>query len=123
MASAQITVEHLRKFSDDVSEESSDRFVPFEQIELLKGKGRETTTSFSESIALASVDYPDMATTAIWLHCPEKLKLLTAPQVLAVHLIKFAHNEWFPISLKRSLVRQGFLLGDGPGKSEWSSFN
>lgn len=115
MASVQIRADNFRQFSDDGSDDSMDRFVPFKQIELFNGMGRETTTSFSESVALASVDYPDMTSTAIWLHCQDKLKLLTAPQLLAVHLIKLAHNEWFPLSMERWLVRHGFLLGDGPG--------
>lgn len=105
----------FRSFADNESIDSVDRFVKFEQVELLEGLGNECSTEFSESVALSMVEYPDISCTNRWIFCKDKFHLLTDPQLLAVHLIKRAHNEWFPISETRYLVRNGFLLGDGPG--------
>lgn len=120
MAYRDLDSEVLRRFADDDTDDTVDRFVQFQQVEILKGMGKESSTKFSESVALASVEYPDISTTNRWIFCKEKFNLLTEPQLLAVHLIKRAHNEWFPISEKRHLVRHGILLGDGPGYHQLS---
>lgn len=102
---------------DDENDGANERFSVFQPPRELAGLGKRSNTVFSESLALASVEYPNLKKTKIWLYNPHKLPLLTKPQVTAVHLIKYAHNIWFPISEKRPCVRRGILIGDGPGES------
>lgn len=102
---------------DDENDGVSERFSVFKPPRELAGLGKRSNTVFSESLALASVPYPNLKSARVYLNNIDKLPLLTQPQVTAVHLIKYAHNKTFPISEERPCVRRGILIGDGPGES------